>query len=120
MTTLKLGWTNPLTDQFGAHPTFGPVLDLNDGTSFSLVSPDGPEPPPPPRTLVAAGNIRTQGERVTRAIYRHNRTATARLILGPSASGSALTATIRGLLYGFRPGCCSIGVCQDTSYWRRM
>lgn len=98
MTTLKLGWTNPLTDQFGAHPTFGPVLDLNDGTSFSLVSPESLELPPPPRTLVAAGNIRTQGERVTRAIYRHNRKAIARLILGPSASGSALTATIRGLL----------------------
>jgi hypothetical protein len=98
MTTLKLGWTNPLTDQFGAHPTFGPVLDLNDGTSFSLVSPEGLELPPPPRTLVAAGNIRTQGERVTRAIYRHNRKAIARLILGPASSGTALTTTIRALL----------------------
>ena len=98
MMTLKLGWTNPLTDVFGAHPTFGPVLDLNDGTNFSLVSPDGLELPPPPRTLVAAGNIRTQGERVTRTIYRHNRKAIARLILGPSATGTSLTATIRGLL----------------------
>jgi hypothetical protein len=89
MTTLKLGWTNPLTDVFGAHPTFGAVLDLNDGTNFALVSPDGLELPPPPRTLVAAGNIRTQGERVTRAIYRHNRKAVARLILGPSATGRA-------------------------------
>jgi hypothetical protein len=98
MTTLKLGWTNPLTDQFGAHPTFGPVLDLNDGVTFSLVSPDGLELPPPPRTLVAAGNIRTQGERVTRAIYRHNRKAIARLILGPASNGTALTTTIRALL----------------------
>ena len=59
MTTLKLGWTNPLTDQFGAHPTFGPVLDLNDGSTFTLVSPDGLELPPPPRTLVATGTGNT-------------------------------------------------------------
>src|SRR5258706_16341543 len=56
------------------------------------------ELPPPPRTLVAAGNIRTPGERVTRAIYRHNRKAIARLILGPASSGTTLTATIRGPL----------------------
>jgi hypothetical protein len=98
MTTLKLGWTNPLTDAFGAHPLLGAVLDLNDGQTFTLISPDGLELPPPARTLVPAGNIRTQGERITRAVYRHNREAVARLILGPGASYAALVGSVRQLL----------------------
>jgi hypothetical protein len=45
-----------------------------------------------------AGNIRTQGEIATRSIVRHNRTVTARLIVGPAASSAALIAAIRNLL----------------------
>jgi hypothetical protein len=91
-TTLKLGWTNPLTDAFGDHPALGPVFDLNDGVTFTLVSPGGLDLHPPPRTVVSAGNVRTRGERVTRAIYRHNRQVVARLILGPMASYADLAA----------------------------
>jgi hypothetical protein len=97
-TLLKLGYTNPLTDAFGAHPQLGAVLDLNDGATFTLTYPDGLELPPPPRTLVMAGNIRTQGERATRAIYRHNREVRAGLILGPMSNYVNLTAAIRLLL----------------------
>lgn len=97
-TILKLGWTNPLTDAFGAHPQLGAVLDLNDGVTFTLVAPDGLDLAPPPRTLALAGNIRTQGERGTRAIYRHNRQATARVLLGPMANYGDLAATLRTLL----------------------
>jgi hypothetical protein len=60
-TTLKLGYTNPLTDTLGAHPLLGSVIDLNDGTTFTLASPDGLELSAPPRSLLLAGNIRTQG-----------------------------------------------------------
>lgn len=97
-TMLKLGYTNPLTDSFGAHPTLGATLDLNDGVTFTLVYPGGLEMPAPPRTLVLAGNIRTQGETATRSITRHNRTVTVRLLVGPSASSAALIASIRTLL----------------------
>ena len=40
MTTLQLGYTNPLTDVFGAHPTLGGPLDLDDGQTYTLVSPE--------------------------------------------------------------------------------
>ena len=85
-TVLKLGYTTPLTDAFGAHPTLGAVIDLNDGITFTLASPDGLEIPAPPRSIVLAGNIRSQGEIATRAITRHNRTVTARLFVGPASS----------------------------------
>ncbi|MGH2516841.1 MAG: hypothetical protein ACRDHP_14400, partial [Ktedonobacterales bacterium] len=98
MTTLKLGYSNPLTDSFGPHPLLGAVLDLNDGATFTLTYPDGLEMPPPPKTLVTAGNIRTQGERATRAIYRHNREVRAGLILGPMSNYANLTAALRLLL----------------------
>jgi hypothetical protein len=98
MTTLKLGYTDPRTDVFGAHPVLGAVLDLNDGQTYTLIAPEGLELPPPPRTLVPAGNIRTQGERVMRAVYRHNREAVCRLVLGPMASEAALVAAMRTLL----------------------
>jgi hypothetical protein len=98
MTVLKLGYTNPLTDAFGAHPTLGAALDLNDGQTFTLVSPEGLELAPPPRTLVQAGNIRTQGERATKAIYRHNREAVCHLILGPGSSYASFVASVRQLL----------------------
>ncbi|HEY1388128.1 MAG TPA: LamG domain-containing protein, partial [Ktedonobacterales bacterium] len=97
-TILKLGYTNPLTDTFGAHPILGSVIDLNDGGMFTLASPAGLEISAPPRSLLLAGNIRTQGEIATRAIVRHNRTVTARLIVGPAASSTALIASIRNLL----------------------
>lgn len=97
-TILRLGHTNPLTDSFGAHPSLGAVLDLNDGLTFTLASPDGLEMPSPPRTLVLAGNIRTQDEVATRSITRHNRSVTARLLVGPSPNAAALIASIRELL----------------------
>ncbi|HET9979773.1 MAG TPA: hypothetical protein VFQ32_04980, partial [Ktedonobacterales bacterium] len=97
-TVLQLGYSDPLTDSFGAHPALGAILDLNDGVTFTLVSPDGLEAPAPPRTLVVAGNIRSQGEIATRAITRHNRVVTARLLVGPTATSSALLASIRTLL----------------------
>lgn len=97
-TTRRLGWTNPLTDAFGAHPRLGPVLELNDGVTFTLATPDGIELPPPPRTVVAAGNIRAQGEDATRAVYRHNRRAVARVLLGPMASYADLVANVRALV----------------------
>ena len=83
MTTLKLGYTDPRTDVFGAHPVLGGPLDLNDGQTFALVSPEGLELPAPTRTVLPAGNIRTRGERVSRAIYARNREARATVILGP-------------------------------------
>jgi hypothetical protein len=36
LTTLKLGYKDPLTDTFGAHPLLGAALDLNDGRTFTL------------------------------------------------------------------------------------
>ena len=97
-TILRLGWTNPQTGAFGDHPVLGPVLDLNDGATFTLTTPNGIELPPPPRTLVTTGNVRTQGERATRAIYRHNRRAVARVLVGPMASYADLAATLRTLV----------------------
>jgi hypothetical protein len=98
MTTLKMGYTNPLTDAFGSHPTLGAVLDLNDGQTFTLVSPEGLELEAPPRTILPAGNVRTQGERAVRALYRHNRQATARVLLGPGSSYASFVASVRQLL----------------------
>jgi len=97
-TIVRLGWTNPLTDVFGAHPQLGAVLDLNDGVTFTLVTPDGLALPPPPRTLALAGNVRTQGERATRAIYHQNRRVTAQVILGPMGSYADLVSNIRALV----------------------
>jgi hypothetical protein len=103
-TILKLGFTNPLTDVFGAHPVLGAVLDLNDGVTFSLDAANradggkGLELEAPSRTLVMAGNIRTQGERAARGIYRHNRRLVARVILGPMASYADLVANVRALV----------------------
>ncbi|HEX2350501.1 MAG TPA: hypothetical protein VHI51_18845, partial [Ktedonobacterales bacterium] len=101
-TLLKLGYTDPLTGVFGAHPLLGAALDLNDGGAFTLVSPDGLALSAPEKTLVPSGNIRTQGERITRAVYRRNRTAVARLIFGPFGSGptsyAAFIASVRALV----------------------
>ncbi len=97
-TILRLGWTNPLTDVFGAHPQLGAILDLNDGVTFTLVTPDGLSLPPPPRTLALAGNVRTQGERATRAIYHQNRRVTAQVILGQMGSYADLVSNIRALV----------------------
>lgn len=96
-TIFRLGWTNPLTDAFGAHPALGPVLDLNDGVTFTLAEPGGIELSAPPRSVVAAGNPRTQGERASRALYRHNRRVVARLLLGPMAAHADLAANLRAL-----------------------
>lgn len=98
MTTLQFGYTAPLTDTFGAHPVLGNVLDLNDGATFVLVSPDGLEIPPPPRTVGLTGNVRTQGERASRGIFRANREARISVILGPMANYAALVAAVRSLL----------------------
>jgi hypothetical protein len=94
-TTLLWGWTNPLTGIFGAHPILGGPLNLNDGVTFTLVSPEGLELSPPRKTIIPTGNIRSQGERVTRATYRENREAVARFILGPAATYAALATDIR-------------------------
>ncbi len=96
-TILRLGWTDPRTGVFGAHPLLGDVLDLNDGVTFTLLD-GGLELAPPTREVALAGNPRTQGERATRAIYRHNRQARAQLILGPMASYSDLAASVRTLV----------------------
>ena len=97
-TVLQLGYSDPRTDSFGAHPSLGAVVDLNDGVTFTLVSPDGLSAPAPPRTLVLAGNIRSQGEIATRSVTRHNRIVTARLLVGPTATSAALLAAVRNLL----------------------
>jgi hypothetical protein len=98
VTTLKLGWTNPLTDAFGAHPLLGPVLDLNDGAVFCLTTPEGLALSAPRKSVTLTGNPRTQGERAVRALYQHNREATISLILGPGASYAALIASVRSLV----------------------
>lgn len=98
MTTLKLGYRDPLTDAFGAHPLLGAVLDLNDGQSYTLLSPNGVDVGAPPRTLVPAGNIRTQGEVMTRGVYRHNREARVDVLFGPSANYAAMASGIRTLV----------------------
>ncbi|HEX8995403.1 MAG TPA: hypothetical protein VF812_05195 [Ktedonobacterales bacterium] len=96
-TILRLGWTDPRTDVFGAHPLLGATLDLNDGVTFTLL--DGSlDLAPPPRELALAGNPRALGERAVRASYRHNRQARARLCLGPMASYSDLVANVRTLV----------------------
>ncbi len=96
-TVLRLGWTDPQTGVFGAHPQLGGPLDLNDGVTFTLL--DGElDLAPPPRELALTGNARTPGERAARALYRHNRRVGARLILGPMASASDLAAVIRALV----------------------
>ncbi len=100
-TTVKLGWTDPRTGVFGAHPLLGGPLDLNgenDGVTFTLVSPDGLELSAPEKTLVPTGNVRTQGERITRAIYRRNRSAVLRVILGPAANYASFIASVRTLV----------------------
>jgi hypothetical protein len=98
LTTIKLGYKDPLTDTFGAHPLLGAALDLNDGRTFTLAAPDGFTLAPARRTLVAVGNIRTQGEMVARGVYRSNRTARVRVTLGPLASYASLTSALRTLL----------------------
>jgi hypothetical protein len=60
-TLVRLGWSDPLTDTFGIHPLLGAVLDLNDGQTYTLLSPQGLNLSAPARTLVSAGNIRTRG-----------------------------------------------------------
>ena len=45
------------------------------GRRFTLATPDGFTLSAPRRTLVPVGNIRTQGEAVSRGVYQHNRTA---------------------------------------------
>jgi hypothetical protein len=97
-TIFRLGWTTPQTDAFGAHPQLGPILDLNDGTAFALASPGGVELPPPPRTILTAGNVRAQGERATRAVYRHNRRVVVRLLAGPMSTYADLATNIRALV----------------------
>src|SRR5579885_2491387 len=97
-TLVRLGWSDPLSDSFGAHPLLGNVLDLNDGQIFTLLSPQGLNLSAPQRTLIAAGNVRTQGERITRAIYQHNRQATMQLVLGPASSYGELVSAMRTLL----------------------
>jgi hypothetical protein len=84
-TLVRLGWSDPLTDTFGAHPLLGAVLDLNDGQTYTLLSPQGLNLSAPTRTLVSAGNIRTQGQTITRAINRHNRQA---VVYTPNAAVS--------------------------------
>ncbi len=96
-TVLRLGWTDPRTGVFGAHPRLGGPLDLNDGVTFTLLD-GGLALEPPPRELALAGNARTRGERAVRALYRHNRRATVRLALGPMGAFSDLAAVIRALV----------------------
>ncbi|HEV8194511.1 MAG TPA: hypothetical protein VGP82_23915 [Ktedonobacterales bacterium] len=60
-TVVRLGWSDPLSDTFGTHLLLGPVLDLNDGQTYTLLSPQGPNLSLPERTLVAAGNVRSGG-----------------------------------------------------------
>ena len=98
LTTLRLGYKDPLTDMFGAHPLLGALLDLNDGRMFTLAAPDGFTLSAPRRTLVPVGNVRTQGEVVARGVYQHNRTARVRVTLGPLASYASLTGAMRTLL----------------------
>ncbi|HZC04227.1 MAG TPA: hypothetical protein VE338_01165 [Ktedonobacterales bacterium] len=96
-TILRLGWSDPLTDTFGAHPLLGDVVDLNDGVTFTLL--DGAlELEPPPHEMALAGNVRSQGERATRAMYRHNRQARIQLALGPMASYGDLISNVRALV----------------------
>ncbi|HEX2348587.1 MAG TPA: hypothetical protein VHI51_09135, partial [Ktedonobacterales bacterium] len=95
-TTLRLGWTNPQTGAFGAHPQLGEVIDLNDGVTFTLLD-EALELAPPAREVALSGNARTQGERASRALYRHNRIAHAQVMLGPMASYSDLATTVRYL-----------------------
>lgn len=94
-TILRLGWSDPRTGTFGAHPQLGAVLDLNDGQTYTLLAPDGLEMPSPPRTLALAGNARTSGERGIRALYRQNRRVRLSLALGPMASSADLIASLR-------------------------
>jgi hypothetical protein len=97
LTALRLGYKDPLTDAFGAHPLLRAVLDLNDGRTFTLAA-YGFMLNAPRRTLVLVGNIRTQGEAVSRGVYQHNRTAQVRVTLGPLASYASLTGAVRTLL----------------------
>ena len=95
-TILRLGWTNPQTGAFGAHPLLGEVIDLNDGVTFTLLD-EALELAPPAREVALSGNARTQGERASRALYRHNRLARAQVTLGPMASYNDLATTVRYL-----------------------
>ncbi len=96
-TRLRMGWTDPRTDVFGAHPLLGDVFDLNDGVTFTLLD-DTFELGAPSREVALAGNVRTQGERAIRALYRHNRQAHAQIILGPMASYADPIANVRALV----------------------
>jgi hypothetical protein len=95
-TILRLGWTNPQTGAFGAHPLLGEVIDLNDGGTFTLLD-ETLELAPPAREVALSGNARTQGERASRALYRRNRIARVQVTLGPMASYSDLATTVRYL-----------------------
>lgn len=96
-TILRLGWTDPRTGIFGAHPQLGGPLDLNDGVTLTLMD-GGLELSPPPREVALAGNVRSRGERAARALYRRNRQVRVGLILGPMASYADLAAVIRSLV----------------------
>lgn len=97
-TVVRLGWSDPLSDTFGTHPLLGAALDLNDGQTYTLLSPQGLGLSAPEQTLISAGNVRTQGETITRAIYRHNRQAKMQLAIGPAGSYAEFVAAIRALL----------------------
>lgn len=96
-TVLRMGWTDPLSDAFGAHPLLGEIFDLNDGVTFTLLD-ETLALEPPVREVALAGNPRITGERATRALYRRNRQARAQLSLGPMASASDLIANVRALV----------------------
>ncbi|HEX9067604.1 MAG TPA: hypothetical protein VF807_02460, partial [Ktedonobacterales bacterium] len=94
-TILRLGYSDPLTGVFGAHPQLGAVVDLNDGVTFTL---ERLAIEPATRTVITAGNVRTSGERGVRGVYRHNRRMTAELRLGPMGTWTDLAATVRVLV----------------------
>lgn len=104
-TTFKLGAWQPNGDTFVAHPASptGLVMDLNDGTVWSLVDDSGGFGKGldwgsiPPKAYTSS-NPRATGTRVTKRVHQDNRTVKATLLLGPTLTWSAFSTALHNLI----------------------
>src|SRR6185312_10400706 len=103
-TVCQIGAWQTSNDTFIAHPNSptGAILNLNDGTTFSLLDTSGTgtglDWGQMKREVLTTGNPRTTGSRVTSATYRENREIKLHLVLGPTATFAVLQTAIHTLI----------------------
>lgn len=79
-----------------ASDTFTQLLDLNDGTTFAIQH-GGLQMPTPEKTVILAGNVRSNGSVATRTVYKERHITVKFNVRG--ASSDAIIASVR-TLYG--------------------